>query len=456
MNCYYNAKTIRLLALSITLMLLSPLFAAAQFKVATATEGTEQGSISNGTLEEILQYAMKNQPLIRQSVIDERITENTVKTKLADWYPQINFNYSLQHNFLIQTSIIGGNPVKLGVNNTSAAQFTLSQAIFNRDVLLAKRTRGDVLLQASQTTTANKVDLAVNVSKAFYDVLATSQQIYVSQEDIVRLERSLRDAQNQYKSGVTDKIDYKRAMISLNNTKAAKKSNEDILKGKMEYLKSLMGYPVEKELKISYDTLQMEREMLIDTIQGPDVNSRIEFQLLTTQKRLQESNLSYNKMSFLPTIAANGAYNLNYQNNKFGDLYINNYPQSFAAVTLALPLFQGGKRKYNINSAEWQLKRTNLDITNLKNNVNSEYSSALGYYKGSLATLLAQKDNVDLAKEVYDVIQLQYKSGIKTYLEVITSETDLRLARINYYNALYQVLANKIDVQKALGQLNNY
>ncbi len=59
-----------------------------------------------------------------------------------------------------------------------------------------------------------------------------------------------------------------------------------------------MGYPVEKELKISYDTLQMEREMLIDTIQGPDLNSRIEYQLLTTQKRLQEANVSYNKMEF--------------------------------------------------------------------------------------------------------------------------------------------------------------
>ncbi|MNL87038.1 hypothetical protein D3C87_2160110 [compost metagenome] len=52
------------------------------------------------------------------------------------------------------------------------------------------------------------------------------------------------------------------------------------------------------------------------------------------------------------------------------------------------------------------------------------------------------------------MIQLQYKSGIKTYLEVVTSETDLRLARINYYNALYLVLASKIDVQKALGQIN--
>ena len=454
MNFHFKAKTIRLLALCISLLLLAPVLVFAQTGITNQQSNAEQNTLASGTLEDIIQYAMKNQPLIQQSIIDERVAENTVKSKLADWYPQINFNYNLQHNFLVQTSVIAGNPVKLGVSNTSAGQFTVSQAIFNRDVLLAKRTKGDVLLQANQNTSFNKTDLAVNVSKAFYDVLATTQQIRVSAEDIVRLERSLKDAQNQYKSGVADKIDYKRAMISLNNTKASKKSNEEILKGKVEFLKSLMGYPLGNELKISYDSLQMEREIALDTLQAPEVTSRIEFQQLTTQKRLLESNLKYNKMSFLPTVAANGAYNLNYQNNKFGDLYVNNFPNSFAALTLTLPLYQGGKRKANINSAEWQVKRVDLDITNLKLNVNSEYTNALSYYKGSLANLLSQKENVDLAKEVYDVIQLQYKSGIKTYLEVITSETDLRLARINYYNALYQVLANKIDVQKALGQLN--
>jgi len=454
MNFYCKAKTIRFLALSISLLILAPMLVVGQQVTTTPQNGAEQNTLASGTLEDIIQYAIKNQPIIQQSVIDERIAENTVKSKLADWYPQINFNYNLQHNFIIQTSVIAGNPVRLGVNNTSAGQFTLSQAIFNRDVLLAKRTRGDVLLQASQNTTFNKIDLAVNVSKAFYDVLATTEQIRVSEEDIVRLERSLKDAQNQYQSGVADKIDYKRATISLNNTKAAKKSNEEVLKGKMEYLKSLMGYPLGNDLKITYDSLQLERETMLDTVQGPEVNSRIEFQQLSTQKRLLESNLQYNKMSFLPTVSANGAYNLNYQNNQFSDLYGNNFPNSFAALTLSLPLYQGGKRKANINTAEWQVKRVDLDIKNLRLNVNSEYSNALGYYKGSLANLIAQKENVDLAREVYDVIQLQYRSGIKTYLEVITSETDLRLARINYYNALYQVLANKIDVQKALGQLN--
>lgn len=411
------------------------------------------GTLDKGTLDEVVRYAIRNQPAIQQSVIDERITENTIKSRLADWYPQISFNYNLQHNFIVQTSIIGGNPVKLGVSNLSAGQFTVSQALFNRDILLAKRTQNEVRLQSGQITASNKTDLAVDVSKAFYDVLTTKQQIDVSNEDIVRLERSLKDAQNQYKAGVADKIDYKRALISLNNTKAARKSNEEVLTGKVEYLKSLMGYPKDRELSLQYDTLQLEQEIFLDTLQNADYTARIEYQLLSTQKRLLEYNLQYTKWSYLPTVAANGAYNLNFQNNQFLDLYSKNFPNSFLAITLSLPIYQGGKRKINTNTAEWQLKRLDLDIKRLQLIVNAEYVRALGNYKGSLTNLLTQKENRDLAKEVYDIIQLQYRSGIKTYLEVITSETDLRLARINYYNALYQVLSNKIDVQRALGQL---
>lgn len=440
------------LALSSAFLLLNFLYTVSAQGIQESTR--EAPVLEQATLQEVVAYAVKNQPVIQQSLIDEQITANQIRSKLADWYPQIGFNYNLQHNFIVQTSIIAGNPVKLGVRNVSAAQFTLSQQIFNRDVLLANRTRADVLFAASQNTANNKTDLAVNVSKAFYDVLATTQQISVADEDIVRLERSLKDAQNQYKSGLADKIDFKRATISLNNTKANKKSNEEILKAKLEYLKSLMGYPLDKALKISYDTLQMEREIGLDTLQTLDLTTRIEYQILSTQRKLAEANLQYNKWSYLPNVSLNGAYNLNFQNNQFTDLYNKNYPNSFGLLTLSLPIYQGGKRKANTRQAEWELKRLDWDLKGLQNNVNSEYATALANYKGNLTNLLAQKENVELAREVYDVIQLQYKSGIKTYLEVVTSETDLRLARINYYNALYQVLASKIDVQRALGQIN--
>jgi outer membrane protein TolC len=197
----------------------------------------------------------------------------------------------------------------------------------------------------------------------------------------------------------------------------------------------------------------MENEIVIDTTQRPDYKARIEYKLLETQRRLLQSNVLYNRWSYLPTVSANGAYNFNYQNDQFSKLYHVNYPNSFAALSLAVPIFQGGKRKANLFTAALQLKRSEQDITYLKIAVNNQYEQALANYKSNLENYLALKDNVAIAKEVYDVIQLQYRSGIKTYLEVITAETDLRTSQINYYNALYQVLSAKVDVQKALGQI---
>lgn len=414
---------------------------------------TSDSLLKEVTLKTAVEYAIRRQPAIQQSLLDEQITDTRIKSKLADWYPQVNFAYNYQHSFLLQQSLIAGNLVTLGQRNTSAAQFTASQYIFNRDLLLAKRTKGDVRLQAKQNTTSNKIDLAVDVSKAFYDILATTQQIKVASENITRIERSLQDAFNQYKAGVTDKTDYKRATITLNNTKASLRSNEDILKAKKEYLKALMNYPESDTLNIVYDTLQMEKEIGFDTTQLPDYKSRIEYKILETQGKLLQANIRYNKWAYLPVVSVNGAYNFNFQNNDFDKLYKYNYPNSFAGLTLGFPIFQGGKRKANIHEAQLQLKRNEWDIVNLKNMVNAGYAQALAAYKSNLENYLALRENVVLAREVYDVIQLQYRSGIKTYLEVITSETDLRTAQINYYSAIYQLLASKLDVLKALGQI---
>jgi outer membrane protein len=434
----------------------SILFSLSIILSAPLTSKAQQQSdslLQEATLPNVIGYAIKHQPAIEQSRIDERITEFQIKSKLADWYPQVNFNYIYQHNFQVQTSIIGGNPVKLGVDNVSALQFTASQAIFNRDVLLASRTKNDVRTQAKQQTEGTSIDVAVSVAKAFYDVLTTEQQIKVVDENIIRLERSLKDARAQYDAGVVDKTDYKRATIALNNSRAARRINEEALRAKMEYLKALMNYPASGQLNIVYDSLRLEQETVLDTLQHVDFTKRVEYRALQTQVRLQDANLRYNRWSFLPTLSANGAYIANYLNNSFSKLYAQSFPQSYAGLTLAFPIFQGGKRKFDIRRAELQVDRTNLELVNLKNTINAEYLAALAGYKGSLANYYALKENVMLAQEVYDVVQLQYRSGIKTYLEVVTAESDLRTAKINYFNSLYQVLVSKIDAQKSLGDI---
>jgi outer membrane protein TolC len=225
------------------------------------------------------------------------------------------------------------------------------------------------------------------------------------------------------------------------------------LKAKQAYLKDLMGYPVMQPLNLDYDTSQMENEVLLDTLQTVDYNDRIEIQQLQTQKKLQEYNLQYYKWSFLPDVSAFGNYNLNFLNNQFSKLYSQSYPNSFIGLTLSLPIFQGGKRLQQIKQAQFQITQAGNDIRSYENQINSQYQNALATYKSNLYNFYSLKENLSLASEVYDVIQLQYRSGVKAYLDVITAESDLRTAQINYYNALYQVLASKIDVMQSLGNI---
>jgi len=421
--------------------------------ISPAYSQTSDSLLQTASLQNCVQYALKHQPLLQQALLDEAIAGQQIRIKLADWYPQVNFNYNIQHNFQVQTSIIGGNPVKLGVNNTSYGQFGLTQAIFNRDVLLARRTAGDVRKQLKQQTSSDKIDITVNVSKAFYDVLLTQKQIDLDNETLVRLERSLKDAYNQYQGGIVDKVDYKRALISLNNAKALKRQNEESLKAKYASLRNQMGYPPDGKLDLQYDSTQLERDAWADTSQGIQYENRIEYQQLETQKRLQASNLTYYKWGYLPVVGAFGNYNLNYLNDTFSKLYSNNFPNSYAGISLSFPIFQGGKRVQQIRQATLQLKRVDYDLISLKNNISAAYAQALAAYKGAYVYYNILKENLAIATEVYNTIQLQYKAGVKTYLDVIFAETDLRSAQVNYTNALYQVISSKLDVQKELGTI---
>lgn len=418
-----------------------------------AQSQTGDTTLQQATLEGIINYALTHQPAVKQAEINQEITDLQIKNRLADWYPQLNFNYNYQRNFQLPVNIIGGNQVRFGVFNTSALQFTATQNIFNRDALLASRTKEDVRLVAAKQTENARINLVANVSKNFYDLLATDQQRKITAENILMLSRSLKDARARFDAGVADKTDYQRATIALNNAVAAQKEIEEALNAKVANLKFLINYPADRELSLLYDSATLEQQIHLDTLQTPSYTRRVEYQQLQAQLRLQEANVRYNKWSYIPTVSANGAYIRNFLNDDFARLYNQSFPNSYAALTLGFPIFQGGKRKNNIIIAERQVEQTRLDLVSFTNQASSEYKTAMAQYRASMANYRALKENMELAKEVHRIIELQYREGIKTYLELITAQTDLRASQINYFNAVYGLLSSKIDVQRAEGSI---
>src|SRR6476661_4993544 len=75
------------------------------FFVATMHAQVSNDSLlQDATLPNIISYTLKHLPAIQKSLLDEDITGIQIKSKIADWYPQLDFNYNLQHNFQLQTA----------------------------------------------------------------------------------------------------------------------------------------------------------------------------------------------------------------------------------------------------------------------------------------------------------------------------------------------------------------
>ncbi|MBS1531180.1 MAG: TolC family protein [Bacteroidetes bacterium] len=408
------------------------------------------------TLRQCVDFALKNQPAVRQAAIDEAINEKDIGISLAAWLPQLTSSGSYSYYFKgspVFTTPTGVAPTGGAINNLSSLGLQVNQVIYNNDVLQAAKAAKYSRQYYKQNTLSSQINVVSDVSKAFFDVLLSEKQLDILNEDIVRLQRSLKDAYSQYKAGTVDKTDYKQATINLNNSIATRKQTAESIKSKIAYLKQIMGLAPASDLSLIYDSTRYESEAVTDTNQQLDPNNRIEYQLLQTQRNLQDVNVNYYKWGFLPSLSATGAYSWFYLSNSFSTLYNTSIPSGYVGLTLNLPIFTGNKRLENLSKARLQANRVDLDITNVKNSINTEYVQALASYKSNYTNWKLLKENVNLAKDVYKVVSLQYREGVKTYLDVIVSQSDLRTAELSYYNALFQLLSSKIDLQKALGTL---
>jgi outer membrane protein TolC len=409
------------------------------------------------TLTDCLKFALKNQPALNQSMIDEAIARKNNAIAFSGWLPQVSGAANLQHYFELPVAYSTFNgaltPFISGVYDYATPSVTANQTLFSTDVLLAVRAAKLNILEARQNTAGTKIELVSDVTKMFYDLLLSIEQIRVFKEDTARLKKNQSDTYHQYISGVVDKVDYKQATITLNNSLSQLKTASEAVQAKYAALKQFMGYPSEKTFSVHFDTTQMMQEIYIDTLVPLEFEKRIEYQQLQTAKRIQRETTMYYQLSILPSLSAIYNYNYEYQSDKFTDLFTTAYPNSFIGLQLNIPLFTGFKRIENIKKAKLQEQRIDWDEVNLKLTIYTQYKQAMSNYKSNLYYLYAQGANVSMAREVYDIVKLQYREGIKPYLDVIVAESDLQTAEISYLNALFQLLESKVDLEKAMGDI---
>jgi outer membrane protein TolC len=199
-------------------------------------------------------------------------------------------------------------------------------------------------------------------------------------------------------------------------------------------------------------------------------NNRIEFSTLETQQALAGLDLANRRAGAYPRLVATAAYGFNGSAANPGNLFAFRGPNSVdgngfpnqnwfgfgnVGLSLTVPVFDGFRRKYQVQQARIQQQTIERGFETLRQSIDLQDAQSRTMLTNALDVLDNQKANLDLATDVARVSRIKFQEGVGSNLEVVTAETDLRSAQTNYYAALYDVLVAKVDRDKATGELFN-
>jgi outer membrane protein TolC len=419
-------------------------------------------SIANFSLKEAIDYAQKHQSAILNASIDEEIAKNTVKQTIGIGLPQLNGNVNFQDFLKIPTNLLPGEffgkpgtqiPVQFGVQYQSSYGLELNQLLFDGSYLVGLQASKTYKELSNKNLKRSRIETAVGVTKAYYSVLVSNEQLSLLDANIDRLKKSLNDTKALFANGFVEKIDVDRLTVLNNNLETERGNVIRLLELNMNLLKFQMGMNIQLKLvlKDSIESLQVAEFLAVKDTSS--YQNRIEYSLLETQKKLNQLDLKRYKSLFLPSLSAFGSTSRSFQSNDFLNLIDRSFPATIIGFRLSVPLLSGGVKTYQVRNAKLEVLKTENNLINLRNGINLEVEQAQTVYRNGLKSLENQKRNMELAKEVLRVTKIKYEQGVGSSIEVTTAETSLKESQNNYINALYDLLINKVNVDRALGKI---
>jgi outer membrane protein TolC len=120
-------------------------------------------------------------------------------------------------------------------------------------------------------------------------------------------------------------------------------------------------------------------------------------------------------------------------------------------LALSWPLFQGMRRKAELDAAQAQVRQAELQAAQLEEGVRLEYDAALRELERARLQTQAAARTVSQAQRVYELTELRYQQGLATQLDVSDARLALQQARLNEVTAYHDYYLALARAQRALG-----
>lgn len=455
------------------------------------------------TLTEAQEYAIEHNKTLKDARLNIDLSERKLKETVAQGLPQVEasldwmtyFGYEMEFNFGASDASFTNEQITNAMNTTMANYqgipgvidpvtqqdfyvFGAMQAFQSElqkmlppttikmtDASTAKLQIGQLLF-SGQYWTGIKVaklgkeiatrglensilDIKEAVTNSYLMALITAQTIETFRKTIDNLNTIKGHTQNMYTAGLAEQTDVDQISIQVtmleNNLRSMERGQQMI----ESMLKFQLGLSNKTQIEL---TQNLESVMAgINPMSQPgnfDINNNPTWQLLETQQKISEKMIDMQKWTYAPTITGFYAYNQKLLTTGF-DMT----PNNMAGITMSLPVFSSGSRNHKLAQARIEYDKTLLSKSMVEDQLQIQYKQLVLDLNTAAENYESQKENVQVARRVYDNIQRKYEQGMASSLDLTQSNNNYIQAESNFIQATLSLLQAKVALDKLFNQL---
>ena len=181
-----------------------------------------------------------------------------------------------------------------------------------------------------------------------------------------------------------------------------------------------------------------------------DIDRNDDYRLLKESTELARKQIALTGWSNGPTFSIYHQYSG--RHNFSDELTMNMTPPNMIGAQISLPIFTSGRNTAAIRDARlaYEKQRNVLEDTELALGV--QYRQLVYNLRSAIEKYEIQKQNVDVARRVFDNIAKKYEYGVASSLDVTNSGTNLIAAQSSYVQSLLEIVSAQVSLEQILNK----
>ncbi len=333
------------------------------------------------------------------------------------------------------------------INYSSILRASYSQPIFtyNRTQLDLKEL--ELSLEKAQLNfDINKLAIEQQVTSSFLSLFYQKSSVEIGQEELTNATESYDIIKSKVDAGISALEELYQADLSMANSQASLENRQIQYENALDNFKIMLGMDLEEDLSVNANV----EKMIADVNLAQAINQGLANRMELRQRDIEIQNAIH---SLTRTGAQNefwGMLNVSYGlqgvDSTFGKMYDSPTKNQTFDVTFNIPLFDWGKKKHQIKSAETQVESSRLNADEERKQIKYEIRQSYRKLQNQKLQIDIAEKNVKNARLTYEINLEKYKNGDLTSKDLSFYQDQLSTERLNEVSAL-------IDYQLALLEL---